>query len=263
MPFFREKIDKRWVGVLRKISIAVLLWMITLTMIYYYNKSEKTQETLVMAINQISLNEMQATLEGFGYYCDVYLSEEAKKTFVKDIGYELGLNYCDITTERDGEIATTILTKNGANAKTEIKLITREQKISENAIESHQYLLIQIDLGNNVDAAIYYQKVLKEIYEELGIDADVTVNFCGNMEGMADLAIKNMIADQLLAQTDAKIVAENRSDELYTIYAYTEKVADYMKLGNKKINLNICSYYDENNQKTYFNVATPIISTDY
>lgn len=263
MPDFKEKIDDKWFWVLKKVSIVVLLWAITIAMIYFYNKQDETKETLVSALNQISLNDMKATLEGFGYYCDVYMSEEAKAEFVKNIGYELGLNYCDITSERDGEIATTILTKDGKNAKTEIKLITREQKLTENVVESHQYLLVQIDLGRNVDAAISYQSILKKLYEDIGIDADVTVNFCGNMEGKADIAIKNMIADQLLEHTHAKIVAENRGNDLYTIYAYTPKVEDYLEVGNKKINLNISAYYDELQQKTFFNVATPIISMDY
>lgn len=263
MSIFKDKIDVSWSVVLKKISIVVMLWAITIAMIYFYNKQDKTQETLVSAINNISLNDMKATLEGFGYYCDVYMSEEAKAEFVRNIGYELGLNYCDISNDRDGEIATTTLTKDGKNARTEIKLITREQKLTENVVESHQYLLVNIDLGRNVDAAISYQKTLKKIYEDKGIKADVTVNFCGNMDGKADLAIKNMIADQLLDHTQAKIVAENRGNDLYTIYAYTSKVDDYLELGNKKINLNISSYYDEQQQKTFFNVATPIINMDY
>ncbi|MDD6572560.1 MAG: YwmB family TATA-box binding protein [Thermoflexaceae bacterium] len=264
MPVYSDEIRKKsWNRTIRKVILAVVLWVVAITRIIMYGSSGSAKETLVSAFNQIQLNEMSASIEAFGYYSDVYLSEKAKETFVKDIGYELGLNYCDIYTDREGDIATTGLIKNGKYADTEIKLITREEKISENVLESHQYLLITIDLGSNLDAAVDYQKVLKELFAEMEIDGDVTVNLTGYQEGRADLALKSMITDQLIEQMDASIVAQNRTEELFTVYAYTDKVDDFIKVSGKKINLNISAYYDENDDRTYFYVATPIINTDY
>lgn len=263
MPVYRNEVTKlSWNKTIRKVILAVVLWVVAITRILVYGSSS-AKETLVSAFNQIQLNDMSASIEGFGYYSDVYLSEKAKETFVKDIGYELGLNYCDIKTERDGELATTILTKEGKYAKTVVKLITREEKISENVLESHQYLTIEIDLGVNLDAAVDYQKVVKEIFEKMEIDGDVTVNLTGNLEGKSDMALKNMITDQLIERMDAKIVAENRTEDLFTVYAYTDKVDDFIRVSGKKINLNISAYYDEEKDKTYFYVATPIINTEY
>lgn len=264
MPVYSDEIRKRsWNRTIRKVILAVVLWVVAITRIIMYGSSGSAKETLVSAFNQIQLNEMSASIEAFGYYSDVYLSEKAKETFVKDIGYELGLNYCDIYTDREGDIATTVLSKNGKYADTQIKLITREEKISENVLESHQYLLITIDLGSNLNAAVDYQKVLKELFSTMEIDGDVTVNLTGYQEGRADLALKSMITDQLIEQMDASIVAQNRTEELFTVYAYTDKVDDFIKVSGKKINLNISAYYDENDDRTYFYVATPIINTDY
>lgn len=264
MPVYSKEIRKKsWSKTIRKVILAVVLWAVAITRIIVYGSNGDARETLVSAFNQIQLNEMSASIEAFGYYSDVYLSEKAKETFVKDIGYELGLNYCDMYTERDGDIAVTAIRKDGKYAYTEIKLITREEKISENVLESHQYLLVTIDLGNNVEAAVDYQKVLKELFEKMVIDGDVTVNLTGNLEGKADLALKNMISNQLIEQLDARIVAENRTEDLFTIYAFTKKVEDYIKVSGKKINLNISAYYDENDDRTYFYVSTPIINMDY
>lgn len=264
MPVFSNEIRRKsWKKTIRKVILAVVLWAVALVRIYTYGHNSGTTETLVNAVNQVQLNDMSASVDAFGYYADVYLSEKAKETFVRDIGYELGLNYCDISTEHDGGLAVTTLTKNGKYAVTQIKMITREEKLTENVLESHQYLLINIDLGNNLNAAMEYQKVLRDLYAKFDIEADVTVNLTGNLDGQADLALKNLISNQIIDQMGAKIVAENRTEEVYTIYAYTEQVEDFIKVSGKKINLNISASYDEQKNKTFFYISTPIINTDY
>lgn len=264
MPVFSKEMQKKsWKKTAGKVVLAVVLWAIAITRIILYGNNETAKETLVSAFNQIQLNEMTATLDCFGYYADVYLSEKAKETFVKDIGYELGLNYCDVYTERDGELATTKIFKDGKYADTEIKLITHEEKITDNVLESHQYVMISIDLGTNINAAMEYQKILKALFDKMEMDGDVTVNLTGYLEGEADLALKNMISDQLIEQMDAEIVAENRTDDLYTIYAFTDSVDDFIEVSGEKINLNISTYYDEQDDNTYFYVSTPIINTEY
>ena len=99
MPVYRKEFQKKsWSKTIRKVILAIVLWAIAITRIVIYGSSGTARETLVSAFHQIQLNEMTASIEAFGYYSDVYLSEKAKETFVKDIGYELGLNYCDIYT---------------------------------------------------------------------------------------------------------------------------------------------------------------------
>lgn len=264
MPVYNNDLNKKsWRKTINKVILAVLLWIIAIYNIIAFGREGDARETLVTAFNQIQLNDMNASLEAFGYYGDVYLSESAKETFVRDIGYELGLNYCDVSTAYDGTLATTTLVKDGKYADTVIKMVTREENLSETVIESQQYIMIDINLGSNITAAMDYQSVLKELFEEMGIDGDVTVNLTGYRDGNSDLALRNMISDQLIEQMDAEIVAENRTNDLYTIYAYTNRVEDYIEVSGKKINLNISVYYEEADDRTYYYVATPIINNEY
>lgn len=247
----------------RKVILAVVLWAIAITRMVVYGGNNDTRETLVSAFAEIELNEISAKIQGFGDYGDVYLSESAKENFVKDLGYEIGLNYCEISSERDGMLATTTLTKDGKYADTQIKLITKEEKLTDTILESHQYVSVDIDLGTNIETAMEYQSIIENLFSEMEIDGDVTVELTGYIEGNANMALKNMISDQLLTRLDATVMAENRTDDLYTIYAYTEKIDDYMKISGKKINMNISASYDEVNDKTYFYVSTPITKSDY
>lgn len=264
MPVYNDEIRKKeWIKTIRKLVLAIILWAVAITRIVVYGAREDAKETLVGAFNQIQLEEMEAGIESFGYYGDIYMSCEAREAFVKNIGYALGINYCDVTESRDGNICTTEIFKEGKYAHTSIKLITKEEKLSENVIQSHQYVSVNINLGTNIGAAMDYQKVLKEVFDKYDIDGDVTVNLSGNLSGKADIALKNLIVDQLIEEMDAKIVAQSRTDELFTIYAYTKNVDGCIKVSGKKINLNISSYYDETKDATQFYVSTPMVSADY
>lgn len=112
MPEFDEEMNKKnWRKTINKVILAVLLWIIAIYNIVVFGRNGNARETLVSAFNQIQLNEMNASLEGFGYYGDVYLSQSAKETFVKDIGYELGLNYCDVKRSMKGKLPQLLLQK--------------------------------------------------------------------------------------------------------------------------------------------------------
>lgn len=245
-----------------KAMLAVLLWVVAISRLVSAGKNE-AKETLVTAFHQVALQDMRASVESFGYYGNVYLSMDARKNMVRKIGYELGMSNCDIRQERQADAYVTEICREGANARTTIRLITREEPITDTIVDSHQYLDIDIDLYGNVESALHYKQLVEKIMEEQGITTDVTMNLTGVLDGNADLALKNMVSDRLIELLDGRIMAENRTDELYTIYAYTKNVEDSIILGGKKINLNISAFYDEEQDQTCFYVATPLINAAY
>lgn len=248
--------------IIGKAVLAVLLWAVAISRLIAAGKNE-AKETLVTAFNQVALQDMRGSVESFGYYGNVYLSKEARKAMVKNVGYQLGMSNCEVTQEWEGGAYITQICREGANAKTTIRLITREEAITDTVVDSHQYLDIDIDLYENVESAMHYKQIVEKIMEDYAITTDVTMNLEGSLNGRADMALKNMISDRLIELLDGQIVAENRTEELYTIYAYTKNVEDSIILGGKKINLNISSFYDEEKDQTCFYVATPLINAVY
>jgi hypothetical protein len=249
--------------IIAKVLLAVLLWIVAITRVIAAAGKGEAKETLVTAFNQVALKDMNASVESFGYFGNVYLSLEARKNMVREIGYQLGMSNCEIVQERSNDTLVTSICREGANAQTTIRLITREEQITDTVVESHQYVDIDINLQDHVESALYYKQVVADIMENYGITTDVTVNLTGYMDGHVDMAVKNMVADRLIELMDGKIIAENRTEDLYTIYAYTKNVDDSIILGGKKVNLNISSYYDEESGRTCFYVATPLINASY
>lgn len=245
-----------------KIVLAVLLWAVAISRIIVAGKPQ-AKETIVSAFNQVALQDMSATVETFGYYGNVYLSMEARKNLVRNIGYQLGMSNCEITGRIEDGVYITEICRDGTNAKTTIRMITKEESVTDTVVDSHQYVDIDIDLYGNLESALHYKEVLEKVLEEYGITADVTVNLSGSLKGKVDMALRNMVADHFIELLDGKIVAQNRTEELYTIYAYTKKVQDSIILGGKRVNLNISAFYDEEQDITCFYMATPIINASY
>ena len=51
--------------------------------------------------------------------------------------------------------------------------------------------------------------------------------------------------------------------QLYTIYAYTTYVSDFVMQEDQAVNVNIAMRYNEEEDKTYVYVATPVLGLDY
>lgn len=249
--------------IMRKVIIAVLLWVVAISRIINLRQTIIDNKNIVSAFNQVELENMSAVVETFGYYGDVYMSLETRKQMVKEIGYRLGISEGNIIQECKDNSCVTSIERKGPNAVTRIRIITIEEKAADRIMESNQYIDIDIKLNSNTLSAIYYRDVLEEIMENYGIDTEVTISLSGSVEGNADKAIKDLVTDRIISLVNGKIVTENRSDEIYTVYAYSKNIAEDITVGGRKINLNISSYYDENNNETWFYVASPIINSDY
>lgn len=89
------------------------------------------------------------------------------------------------------------------------------------------------------------------------------MTFTGTYDGKLSIEERNKITDRFVKDLQANVVVEQRGDELYTVYAYTGLINDYVKSEGNKINVNIAFNYNEKKNKTNLYVATPILNQDY
>ncbi len=116
---------------------------------------------------------------GNRYYTDNERKEELEK-----IGKKLGLSTgYNVTIEREGNIITGVLKKSAKNADTTIKLVTIETVKDANLMVIKNYLYIDFKISNSLESAVYYKEKVKEIYENMGIVCDITLNLVGSIEG--------------------------------------------------------------------------------
>ena len=192
----------------------------------------------------------------FGSLMDI---EVGSKAYITDKNTVYEYEIYDIEKDKSTE---KILRKIGKNADTTIKVVTVTDDM-DYYYQSKQYVSLSIDFGNRIDGVLQYRDLADEILRAEGIDAEITINLRGKIQGILNYSEKNKVANALLKELDAKVVSENRGNDLFTIYAYSENVEDSVICAGEKVNINISEDYDEIENMTTIYLSTPLNNLDY
>lgn len=219
---------------------------------------------------------MESTLEVTANYGSQYLTQEDKESLISYLAGGLGIRFDNQTeTYETKERKETIFVKEASRAKTTIKVVTVGTKKmvdafaqnAENASGVTQYVMVRLTIFEDANNDILeYQRIVKSLFEQLKVttkNINTTMQFSGAFAGNLLLETKNKIADRMIHSLDGTVVLENRQDDLYTIYAYTGLLDEYIKVDGNKINIQVAMNYDEESDSTKIYLATPLISGDW
>lgn len=82
-------------------------------------------------------------------------------------------------------------------------------------------------------------------------------------EGRLTLQQKKEIMQDYLSQYQAVKVKSIETEALFTVYAYSKEIKEYVIVSKQEINLNLLFYYDEIKDQTIFIAASPIYNGDF
>lgn len=285
----------------RAMYAVIVLWAV-LTAVYMTNMGRARKVSISNAFTDSADGEewceLDTYIEGYGKFGVCYLTQEEKERLVENIASALGITSSyGLATVCEDEVNTTVLSKESVNGSVTIKAITQEQQRAENTAEpavtepqvtenmngpagaepqvtgntngfagtqpQAQYVYVNITVYNNIDCAVSYRELVEGMFDAMGIQGNVNMNLVGSIEGALNSTEKNELADGLLDRLGAKVVAENRDSDIFTIYAYSKGAGSYITIGGNKINMNIAIGYDEEQDRTKVYLASPINSLDY
>ena len=266
----------------RALYAAIILWVVGSGV--YLAVMERVHSVSISTAFTDSADERQwceldTYIEGYGKFGVCYLTQEEKEKLVKNIASALGITSSyGLATVYEEEVNTTVLSKNSVNGSVTIKAITQEQhgtdntatedeqaydSTTESGLAANQYVYVNITVNNDMDCASSYRELVEGVFDAMGIQGNVNMNLVGSLEGALNNIEKNELADGLLDRLDAKVVAENRDSDIFTIYAYSKGAGSYITIGGSKINMNIAIGYDEEQNRTKVYLASPVNSLDY
>ena len=266
----------------RALYAAIILWVVGSGV--YLAGMERVHSVSISTAFTDSADERQwceldTYIEGYGKFGVCYLTQEEKEKLVKNIASALGITSSyGLATVYEEEVNTTVLSKNSVNGSVTIKAITQEQQgtdntatedeqaydsTTESGLAANQYVYVNITVNNDMDCASSYRELVEGVFDAMGIQGNVNMNLVGSLEGALNSTEKNELADGLLDRLDAKVVTENRDNDIFTIYAYSKGAGSYITIGGNKINMNIAIGYDEEQDRTKVYLASPINSLDY
>lgn len=250
---------------MRRISVVLLLLLWGVFGVFvFYQKTQKDDSKLVEAFSQTDFEDTTSVVTAYGTYEGDYMTRAAARDFLKKLAVQIGLdeNYSltETRNENSGEVS---LKKEGKVADTSIRFITYEEQAKQAVIDAQQYIVLTFTFHGSADSVMTYKKIASDLMDQYNFQMDYRISFTGTYKGNLSLDERNVTADTFLKKIDAKVVSEHRSDDLYTIYAYTNDIDSYKKVSGEKINVSLSMNYDETQGKTELYLVSPMINEDF
>lgn len=259
----KRKKNRTFVFQKAAVLIAGILWLITAARVLWDTEGLTGNEKVISAFGSNAYREVSADITTYGKYGSMELTDTAKEIILEKAAEKIGIDHYSITDalQENGSIKT--LSQSSENGDVICKFITFQKSAEGKAVEYEHFFYVGITLNNSVDAAFTYEKIAKEIMQEMQIDTEVTVNLKGELQGALSDEQKEELSSQMLDKMNAKKRVSRHLEGAYTVYAFDRDMEDYIMIGSDKVNVNICISYDENRNITTVYLATPINTEDY
>jgi len=254
------------VGKKAKLTIYILgvLW-ISVIMQLAVNAFLRPDHNILDAFTNTNPEVASFELEVAADYGNGYLSEADKKELVLYIAREIGLQVDEnVIINRKNNDCEVYIEKKNKNAQTLIKVVSVDMENVSDKTEINHYILVRLTIYKDMDSLLSYRDLIKDIFKKLkaeNIQTNMQIN--GTCQGKLTLEEMNEIADSMVTDLQGKIAYANRQDNLYTIYAYSGLLDEYVNSVGNKINIHIAIDYDEDTDSTRILLGTPVINGGY
>ncbi|QHQ60076.1 hypothetical protein Ana3638_04175 [Anaerocolumna sedimenticola] len=253
-----KKKSKLTIYVIGILWIAVIMQLAVNTML---RPQSNILEAFVSTNSEVSSFELEMAAD----YGTGYLSETDKKELILYVANQIGLNVeKEVTVNKNGDDSEVYTEKIGKNAETLIKIVSIKRENSSGSDEMNHYLMVNLKLYKNMDNLLEYRDLLKEVFKDLDVkDVQTTMQLSSDYKGKLSLDNMNKIADNMIQNLEGKIAYENRKENLFTIYAYSGLLDEYVTSLGTKINIHVAMNYDEATDTTHVYLGTPVINGGY
>lgn len=245
------------------IYIVAVLWLAAATQLavnLLFVDDERIMDAFADTKSEIIRGQLDFTLD----YGAKFLSESDKKNLIKYMADAIGLNNDYELTIKENENNSTIKAEKKAQyAATSIEMVSAREQDGD-YVKTRQYLFVHLDLYEKMNSIFTYKEMLEKAAKDLRTgEYQTLITFTGERNGKLSEEEIRQEADALLSSLEARVVWENREEGLYTVYAYTGLVKEYLKVSGEAININMAVTYDEREDKTNFYLATPVLNIDF
>ncbi len=243
--------------------IAAVLWLAVVTQLFmnrfFYDEAEMTQ-----AFVNTNTGELKSTIEIIADYEKEFLSETDKKELILYLADSIGLKVdSDISVTSEETRSEYAYEKVAKNATTQLKVVSLEQKEDEAIIIKH-YILVKLNIRESISSMDQYRKLLLKALKDLGIEKQqLTMQYEGSFSGMLSKAEKDRISELMVNELEGEIAMRYEEDNLYTVYAYTGLINEYIMSLGSKVNIQIAITYDKQAGKTIVYLASPILNQSW
>jgi hypothetical protein len=245
--------------------MAAVLWLAVATQMVV-NKVFHEDFKITEAFEKTNAEEKQSGIEVVAEYNSEFLSESDKKEIIQKLADAIGLKIdSDVAVWQEGNRCEYSYAKKAKQAESEIKVVSLGEEQENNAeIEMKHYIIVRLSIYEGIQSIDRYKNIIEDTLAKLGVDyKEVTMKFEGKYDGNLSLAEKNQIASNLVKELKGEIALEYDEGDLYTVYAYTGLLNEYIVSDGSKVNIQIAITYNELTNKSTVTLATPILNESW
>lgn len=250
---------------MKNILFNIAAVMLAIVIINCFIKVDNTDEmALAEVFEEDKYYDITSDVEATAYIGSDYINDDSRREMLMDIAGRLGIkDGYEYKSENTDTGYSVSLNKDAVQADTCIRMTTVEKAVSDSRITLSQYLYIRIDFQGSPESTAYYKEKLDKILDDMNVSGRVSVNYRGKCRGNLSVDEKSSITSDIIKQLKGQMVDSKRTDDIFTVYGYTEYIGDYITVNGRRANLNIAFSYNEEENATEIFISAPIISTDY
>lgn len=242
--------------------IAAVLWVAVAGQIIV-NKAFRDNFKVTDAFIKSEAEEMQSSIEIIAEYNAVVAAGFADN-IINELADNIGLTIdSDIKLAEDDERIEYSFSKQARQASSELKVISLGADKEDPQSMKH-FIVARLKLQKAIANIDRYKKLLEASMKKLGVkNKQITLKYEGVREGYLDYDKKHELAKLLIEELHGELAMEYDEGDLYTAYAYTGMLDEYIISENVKINIQLVIAYNEADNRTKIYLATPILNDDY
>jgi hypothetical protein len=240
--------------------MTAVLWLAVVTQIGVNRLFDKEFQ-ITEAFVKTDMQQMESSIEIAAEYNMNSIREKDKRDVIANIAEAMGLVMDkDITIIKDGSRSEYSFTKQAKQAESEIKIISMEHK-EHNVIRMKHYIIVRLHVSQGIQNMEWYKNVIEDSLKKMGVENwQVTMQFTGNLDKARSVKEKKQIAQSLVKKLQGKMAIDYAQGDLYTVYAYSGLIKEYIISMERKVNIQIAISYNDLTDKTTVVLATPILN---
>lgn len=252
----------------RKKAIIILssLWLVAfVSLVYSWLNDVSNKTDIVTAFATEDYLATNGVVEVYADYGNKYLSEDDKEEIITKLAESIGITEgieLQSKREKQGEkyTSTSSFSTSTNYSNTDIRIVTIESQDTGDMMYLEQYILMEISIDDSIESVVYYHDKIEKALTDMNIAADVSLSLKGCVQGTLSTSKKNQICERLIEKLNGTLVIGGENDSIYTVYAYSDDIEDYVINGSIKSNINIMITYDKNQDISWIQLGTPILN---
>lgn len=248
-----------------RIYVVVLIWAAAILQLFINSAINREEKMVEQVMSEGVDNLLEGSVKAYSYYGCQKLSPEAKDLIVKNIADYLGITAgYEIKHRSEGDSTTTVLSKNGKQGDTEIKVISLVGEDKYGQSKTENYIMVEIVLkGVNGSAVYSYKEELDDLYKNFGMNPNTNIYLLSQYPGQLTETEIEMETRDFFETMDGVEVERVEFDGVITVYGYSNGIDEYVYQDDSMVNINIAFSYDDEQDVTYIHRAVPFIDRSF